>query len=171
VNEPATDKLDHGAVFDGPYRYLLWRTLSPLINSGTILFVMLNPSTATATDDDPTIRRVKSFANLWGYRTLEVVNAFAIRSTDPVGLLSVEDPVGLDNDDHIREAATRADKIVVAWGAAEAIRGKREKEVLSLLGDDVHCLGTTQGGHPKHPLYVPAKTKPILYKPIEMSDA
>lgn len=167
MNEPATDKLDHGAVFDGPYRYLLWRTLSPIINSGTILFVMLNPSTATATEADPTIRRVMDFADRWGYKKLQITNAFALRSTRPEGLLQVEDPVGPENDRYIEQAALEADKIVVAWGAfmVGAQYEERLSRVLLLLPHPVYCLGTTENGSPRHPLYLRKSIPLSVYSP------
>lgn len=155
--------MDAGAICDPPYRYLLWRTLSPLVNRGTVLFIMMNPSVATATEDDPTVRRVMGFADMWGYRTLEVANIFALRSTDPKGLLDVADPVGPENDHHIRMAASRADLVIAAWGIPP-VDGGRIDEVLDLIGKDVFCLGHTMDGHPRHPLYIPKATKPLLYR-------
>lgn len=150
----------HGAVVDGPYRYLLWRTVSA--SDRTVLWVMLNPSTADAFVDDPTIRRVLGFSSLWGYGRVEVVNLFAARATDPRELERFADPVGPRNDDHIRAAVARAHAIVCAWGAHKgAGPERRAREVRQLLPPPTYCLGVTAGGHPKHPLYLSAST-PLL---------
>ena len=67
------------------YRYWLHRDIAPLRREG-LVFVLLNPSTATATIDAPTIPRSMVFAAL-GYRELTVVNLFAIRATKPKDLI------------------------------------------------------------------------------------
>lgn len=121
---------------------------------------MLNPSTADAVKDDPTIRRVIGFARSWGCGSLQVLNLFAIRATDPRVMLAADDPVGPENDEHIaRElrAAKSEDRFVLAaWGAHGGHRA-RDFHVMHRLVDGVdwRCLGRTHQGHPKHPLYVP----------------
>lgn len=149
------------------YRYTLTREVSPVGGRGALCVVMLNPSTATAEADDPTIRRVKGFARTWGYQSVGIVNLFAWRSTDPRRLLFVEDPIGPENDARIREIASNANAVLVAWGLRGAHRG-RDTEVLALLasiGVAPLCLGTTKGGHPRHPLYAPAGLAPIVFEP------
>ena len=81
-----------------------------------VLFALLNPSTADALRDDPTIRRCMAFARRWRFGALEVVNLFAFRSTDPLGLRKVQDPVGPDNDAQLRAAARRSTRMVAGWG-------------------------------------------------------
>lgn len=147
------------AVFDEKkiYRYSLTRDF--LLGKGRVLFVMLNPSTATAEASDPTVRRCEGFARIWGYRTLEVVNAFAFRATYPVDLKKAADPVGPENDRHLADAAVRADKIVAAWGVHGAFK-RRFEQVLKILAPfDVWCLGMTREGFPLHPLYQPNDAK------------
>ena len=146
------------------YRYHLRRFIS-LVGQNNVLFVMLNPSTADELVDDPTIRRCRGFATLMNAKELRVVNLFAARSTDPKRLREHADPVGPDNDDAIREAAKWADHIVAAWGIHGDLHG-RNKQVLELLADArpdlmIECLGMTDGGHPRHPLYLSAETKVI----------
>jgi len=148
------------------YRYTLTREVASLDGHGVVCWVMLNPSTATAETDDPTIRRVKAFSRAWGYRSASIVNLFAYRSTEPRRLLYVEDPVGPENDRVIREVAGNANAVVVAWGVHGAHRG-RDAQVLALLaaiGVSPLCLGTTRGGHPKHPLYMPAGLAPLVFQ-------
>jgi hypothetical protein len=146
-----------GMVAHGPYRYLLsrrWGLGAPA------LFVMLNPSTADATDDDPTIRRCIGFARRWGAPAVEVVNLYALRATRPRDLFAHAAPVGPDNDDAIAGAAARAGAIVVAWGVHGARDPRRAARVLELLrGHPIACLGVNRGGEPRHPLYLPARAR------------
>jgi hypothetical protein len=97
-----------GATFDptGAYRYALWRVWDG--NRPPLVFVMLNPSIADAERDDPTIRRCLGFACAWGYGALTVVNLFALRATCPHTLRRAADPVGPDNDEHLRAALAGA---------------------------------------------------------------
>lgn len=141
----------------GLYRYRLTRTWDYSLRRAC--FLMLNPSTADASVDDPTIKRCKSFAAAWGAGGIEVVNLFAWRATDPDVLPTVADPVGPDNDRYIRAALEQCRPIVAAWGAGATKLKRREAAVLEIIrrvGVDVMCLGTTKGGHPLHPLYIPA---------------
>src|SRR5690606_18576726 len=85
----------------GQYRYLLTRPIPAPFwkpDAGEAVFVMLNPSTADASEDDPTIRRCIGFAKEWGCTGLTVANLYALRSTDPKGLWKHRDPVGPEND-------------------------------------------------------------------------
>jgi hypothetical protein len=147
----------------GRYRYTLSRELGA--GHGVVAFLMLNPSTATETENDPTIRRCIGFARAWGYRRLEVLNLFALRSTDPAGLLEVE-PVGPENDAAIAEIARAADRVVCAWGThsggVHKLLVDRERRVLELLsGVPLSCLATAQDGRPRHPLYLRSDLKPV----------
>jgi len=158
--------LSQGATFSAckKYRYRLWREWWSL-SVRTILWVLLNPSTADAEHLDPTLRRCLSYSNMWGFGHMEIVNIFAWRSTDPEGLKHSKDPVGPGNDDAILEAAHATDRIVVGWG----VHGHyldRDLAVYELLRGahrELHCLGVTKHGHPKHPLYVPSWEIPTLY--------
>lgn len=145
---------------DGVYRYRLTRTWDRSL--GVACFVMLNPSTANAEDDDPTIRRCLRFAHAWGYGALTVVNLYALRSTDPKALRLHHAPCGPDNDAHILAAAAESSVMVAAWGAFKT-DDSRAQEVLGLLGD-VQCLGVTLGGAPRHPLYVKGDVLPQSYQ-------
>lgn len=138
------------------YRYTLRREIPGLGFEGTVLFVMLNPSTADDNVDDPTIRRCVSFATRWGFARLEVGNLYALRSTDPASLFASDDPVGRDNDRHLEAMAGRATEIIVAWGATRHPFPKRAQDVLRRLEFHcrANCLGQTKQLHPRHPLYV-----------------
>lgn len=145
----------------GLYRYSLtrvWNQAGP-----RVVWVMLNPSTADARLDDPTIRRCLAFSKREGFGALTVVNLFAFRATDPAKLATAADPVGPDNDTHIEDAVRQADKVIAAWGADTAAAKDDRARVLAVCGmvDRVRplwCLGCTKDGSPRHPLYVPGNT-------------
>lgn len=143
---------------DGGHRYLLTRVWDR--DRAPMVVVMLNPSTADAFVDDPTIRRLagpNGFARRHGAGGVVVVNLFALRSTDPRALLHHEDPVGRYNDAFIRQASDMADTVVCAWGAAGVQDGRGQQVTAALRARRVplSCLGTTSTGQPRHPLYVP----------------
>ncbi len=140
------------------YRYSLTRDWG---EGDRVLWVMVNPSSASHLEDDPTVRRCQTFSRAWGYGGLTVANLFALRSTDPKALKRHRDPVGPDNDATIRSLATAGDTqlVIVAWGANGALhnRGLIVLERLVEWGVTPMRLGPpTKGGHPGHPLYVPA---------------
>ena len=123
---------------------------------------MLNPSAADEERNDPTIRRCIGFARDWGFGLLEVVNLFALMSTDPKGLLETEDPVGPDNDATIQDALQRADKVILAWGNQGSRHRERAAHVMKMALDasNPHHLGMTKLGFPRHPLLLPRSTRP-----------
>lgn len=145
----------------GIYRYRLTRTWEETLP--VLFWIMLNPSTADADVDDPTVRRCVGFARSFGCGGIDVRNLFAYRATDPSQLLLVKDPVGPDNDPHhIMALATRCKSgpVVAAWGTKGSLLDRAER-VLYLLknwGVALHCLGKTKDGHPKHPLYLSAES-------------
>lgn len=125
--------------------------------AATCAFLMLNPSAADERSTDRTVRRCVGFAERGGYGRLVIVNVFARRVAVPNTRGSVDDPVGADNDAHIREALRRADAVVCAWGnrggraaprvikVGEMLLAEGCQEKLRTLGD------LTGGGHPPHP--------------------
>ncbi len=144
---------------DGRYRYWLTRIWD--LDRPRACWIALNPSTADASVDDPTIRRCMGFSRRWGAGGIYVVNLFALRATDPRELRLPGDPVGPDNDAYLKDAA-RAGFLcfVAAWGAS-AIAAARVEPVLAIFrehGRLLQCLGQTKDGAPRHPLYVRADT-------------
>lgn len=148
----------------GFYRYRLGRRWG----DGEIVgFVMLNPSTADAEKDDPTIRRCIGFAKQWGFDGIEVVNLFAYRATFPSDLIKAVDPIGPDNDQHIRAVASTCRTIVAAWGQLWHGFETRGRNVAAILEDGfrkLKCLGVTKDGFPKHPLYLRKDTLIVDFK-------
>ena len=145
----------------GRYRYRLGRRWD---GGKTMLFVMLNPSTADAHQDDPTIRRCIWFAKRDGCGALEVVNLFALRATDPAELLGAHEPIGgAKNYQAIVAAAGCASVVVAAWGSsvprAHAAQPGRVFALLRAHGPGpVFALKVTAAGAPGHPLYLPASS-------------
>lgn len=151
----------------GQYRYTLSRgsrLLHPMC--GPAVFCMLNPSTADATLDDPTIRRCRGFADSWDCAGIIVVNLYALRSTDPSQLWRHDDAVGSENDEWLANVALHHKSICCAWGTnAKPERVRKAVEIFRDCGATLMCLGTTKDGHPRHPLYVRADAKAIEWKP------
>lgn len=153
------------------FRYRLERRWG---NGPPLLFIMLNPSTADATVDDPTIRRCRHFALAHRFDALEVVNLFAFRATEPIDLRRAGYPVGQDNDFHLRAAIDAAGSVCVAWGANGGLHWveKRVQEVMPMLFRrqvQPQCLQITRAGHPSHPLMLrnDCKLKPFNAAAIE----
>jgi hypothetical protein len=147
----------------GLYRYTLTRRWDGL--GGLINWIMLNPSTADASLDDPTIRRCVGFSKGWGYGAMVVTNLFAYRSTDPKAMKAAGDPVGPENDSYVMEWARASARVVLAYGAHGGHRA-RDREVIRALdaaGVELFALGTTAAGHPVHPLYQPGAAVPVPY--------
>jgi len=152
---------------DEVYRYSLMRIWEPELPKA--LFIGLNPSTADAELDDPTIRRCVGFADSWGCGGIEMVNLFAFRATNPADMKKAPDPVGPHNDETIIQMAVEWEPkyVIAAWGAHGGW-WRRNIEVLNLLGQrnvEVTVLGETKAGHPKHPLYLPKILKPYKWSP------
>jgi hypothetical protein len=139
------------------YRYLLVREWLP--GQPSINWIMLNPSTADARRDDATIRRCLQFSRAWGYGRMVVTNLFAFRATDPEALKMDADPVGPDNDEFLLATAAAAKTVVLGWGTHGEYRA-RGAEVCQLLKDfPLKCLGVTNGGFPRHPLFMKSDTQ------------
>jgi len=166
-----SDYLDvnmNGAILseDRIYRYLLTRKLS--FEKSICLFIMLNPSTADETKNDPTVTRCIGFAKHWGFGRLEVCNIFAYRATNPKELYDLEYPsqvIGPDNDIHLRHAIERADRVVCAWGNHGVLfnRGIFLREAITLQNRTQMVFKITQKGQPIHPLYQKADAELITW--------
>ncbi len=149
----------------GKYRYLLRRAWDH--DRMRALFVMLNPSTADAEIDDPTIRSCMRLCKNWGYGSFEVVNLFGWRATDPKELAKADDPVGPDNGRVVEGAIRRVDVAICAWGANPAAE-QRAYPMWAKIHSNMpaaFCLGVTKRGCPRHPLYIKTGTVPVLYRP------
>jgi hypothetical protein len=144
------------------YRYLLTRVWAP---GPRALFVMLNPSTATEVQNDPTVERCERRARALGFGAFRVTNIFAYRATDPRVMRAVADPVGPANDAAILDSVPWADAVVCAWGnhGLHLGRGPAVEAMLRAAGAQLHHLGLTGQGQPTHPLYVSYDRQPVAW--------
>jgi hypothetical protein len=139
----------------GRYRYRLRHTWND--ERPPMVWVLLNPSTADADEDDPTVRRCVGFAKAHQFGGVTLVNLFAYRATNPKKLKTIADPIGPENDRHIlRVCGERSvSKVIGAWGAARfADPRARQVEAMIRMHQPIWCFGKTVGGQPRHPLYV-----------------
>jgi hypothetical protein len=137
------------------YRYGLTRIWDA--QGARVVFVMLNPSTATEIQNDPTVERCERRARTLGFGAFQVVNIFAWRATDPRDMRAAADPVGPGNDTAILQGAAWADRAICAWGThgAHLGRGEAVRNLLIRAGKGpLFHLGLTAQGHPCHPLYL-----------------
>ena len=146
------------------YRYSLTRVWDA--GGRRALFVMLNPSTATEVQNDPTVERCERRARALGFGAFQVTNIFAWRDTDPRKMRAAAEPVGDANDRAILDGAAWADVIIAAWGThgAHLDRGPTVEALLREAGHTLYHLGLSKAGHPKHPLYIAYSAQPQLWQ-------
>ncbi len=145
------------------YRYSLTRVWNP--EGQRVAFIMLNPSTATEVQNDPTVERCERRARTLGFGAFSVTNIFAWRDTDPRKMRTAIDPVGPENDHAISDACDWSDRIIAAWGThgEHLKRGAVVETLLRENGGPVYHLGLSKAGHPKHPLYIAYAQKPQIW--------
>jgi len=145
------------------YRYALTRTWDT--GGKRVLFVMLNPSTATEVQNDPTVERCERRARTLGFGAFRVCNIFAYRATDPRVMRAQVDPTGPANDTAILEGADWADTVICAWGThgEHLSRGPQVETLLRATGKPLFHLGLSKAGHPKHPLYIAYAHQPKVW--------
>lgn len=154
----------------GCYRWSLSRVWNPNLLKPWVGWIMLNPSTADASFDDPTIRKCMAFSRAWGYGGMTVRNLFCLRATQPQDMLAADHPNGPPEqlsqvDRTLAGLAVGCQLIIAAWGVNGSHRG-RDREVYKLfeaIDVKLHCLRLTKDGHPEHPLYLPLDLKPVEF--------
>lgn len=148
----------YGAVISecGLYRYRLWRIWDD--SKPLCMFVMHNPSTADAQEDDPTIRRCVGFAKSWGYGGIYIGNLSPYRATKPTEMLKVDLSTlcPIENIMHTNEMSRLCSMHIFAYGNPII------KDLLPEIWDDRwHYLKLTKSRNPYHPLYLKSDLKPI----------
>lgn len=143
------------------YRTILWRIHDPAIPP--LVFLMLNPSTADASNDDPTIRRCRGFAQREGAGGIVVINLSPFRATDPKDLNATRMVTDVDfmiprgpQEDAFKTAAATNGRLVCAWGANYQPWMKWSIGLAQMTFGHAYCLGLTKSGHPRHPLMLPS---------------
>lgn len=165
-----------GEVTSGNFRYELtrrWESAKFTNDPDTVVWCMLNPSTASAYEDDPTLRRCIEFSRLWGYNALRVVNLYALRTTDPARLRQLNYPIGLDNWKWLDSATRHANsaRVLLAWGSHvhSTVYARAVAHVLSgNIG--AYVLGYNKDGQPKHPLYLKKDLRPRICLPHQIGE-
>lgn len=148
-----------GQIASNGHRYALWRRIG--IYDRIIHWIMLNPSSADGDTDDATMRRVTSYSQAWDFDLLTVGNLWSYRATKPADLRKWLNTGGewvtranAKSDRRVAQMATRADRVIVAWGAA----GRKDRRSLAMLrlldshGIEPYALSLTRRGEPVHPL-------------------
>lgn len=145
------------------FRYALTRVWDT--GGRRVLFVMLNPSTATEVQNDPTVERCERRARALGFGAFRVCNIFAWRETDPFAMRRAADPIGPGNDAAILQGCNWADTLICAWGThgAHLDRGPAVERLMRGAGKPLHHLGLSKAGHPKHPLYIAYSQQPVRW--------
>lgn len=149
------------------FRYHLWRVWNAQLPR--MVIIGLNPSTADEATDDRTISKCCQFAKREGCGGLSMVNLFAFRATKPPVMMNDPAPIGEENDAILSDlcdggALIQVGRLVAAWGTDGSFL-ERDKAVWSWLKyRKPLCFGHTKDGHPKHPLYLPAKTPLVAYE-------
>ena len=149
---------------DQRYRFSLCRTWNDQLPAA--LFVMMNPSTADLTADDPTVAKCGRFARAWGYGRLFVGNVCAYRTTNKLALLGVDDPVGAENIAAIIAMARDSAVTIVAHGQLPKGLQRHAHNVCRALRDagiELHVLRLSKDGTPVHPLYLPESLAPVRW--------
>jgi hypothetical protein len=154
---------------DGLYRYTLFRGWGAIGREA--LFILLNPSTADGTVDDPTVCKCRLLTRGLGLNAMRIGNLYAFRATDPKALARAADPIGPECNDHLRRMIGIADIIICGWGNPPAGIEKdafatRAAEVLDMVrgaGKTAMAYRVNATGHPHHPLYLPGDAKPVAY--------
>lgn len=170
---PVPNNIQRSAILseDGLYRYRLSRWWSDRLP--WVTFLMLNPSTADALEDDATIRKCVGFAEHWGFGGIEVTNLFAMRSRDPLALVDAKNPTGPEYTRHLYDSIHKSTLLIASWGCESTLKKKpmllaRPKAVVSAiraLRSDlpIECLGMSKTGNPYHPLMLAYDTPRIPY--------
>jgi len=164
-----------GQVALNGHRFALWRHVGDSLVHATdriACWIMLNPSTADANKDDPTMRRVSDFSRRWGYNWVTVGNLWPHRTSKPVELRSwlarrdeFVERATTESESWVADMVERAHMVIVAWGAHgdHNARGTRMLDFLCEQGVEPYALALTKSGAPSHPLRLSSLLEPQPY--------
>jgi hypothetical protein len=132
-------------------------------------------------DRDASLRRVLSFARREAWDIVEVSYLFSRVGDSPDEVRAHAEPIAEGHDEHLRDAASLATKVIAAWGSSIPMGKKqpattkdRDKRVVKLLKEAGHatlqCFA--RDGHPReflkyppHPLNIPRDTPMGVWSP------
>ena len=171
VNPYTPSMMKRYAEVSGEYRYKLSRIWEPTKNK--ILFIMINPSTANATEDDRTIKALLEITKKWpGYGGFYVGNLYPHITSRPAELRNMPypDDIRAINEKSIEEMASECSIVIYAWGTKGPDERQKEPEWLrKIMNRDVCIIGLSVKGVPKHPLQRSQykhliQEEPVLYR-------
>jgi hypothetical protein len=147
------------------HRYVLYRDWLAGRDLRRLMVIGLNPSTADEFANDPTVTRCCNFAKGWGFSGLVMTNLFSYRATDPACIKAAAHPTDTENDRWLLQEAAAAGLVIAAWGVhgSHLDRAAQLTSMLRNAGIELHCLGTTKAGDPRHPLYMPRDCQPVVW--------
>ncbi len=148
---------------DRKHRYMLSRIWDE--NTGAVVFIGLNPSTADENNDDRTIKKCIKYAKDWGYGGIYMINLFSFRATNPNKMLSALNPTNDENDKYIEKYINIGKKVICAWGNDGSFQD-RNNDITNKF-KDLYCLKLNQTGQPAHPLYLEDNLKPKLMSELQ----
>jgi hypothetical protein len=131
------------------------------------LWVGLNPSTAGASAEDQTTRKIRGFSERGGAGAYVLMNLFDRRATDPRDLRGADLAwLALDrNLQAVAEMARDCDLVVCCWGRHGRLHGQDE-EFLRIIGRQagkLRALRINSDGTPAHPLMLPYSARMRTY--------
>jgi hypothetical protein len=149
--------MESSAGLRGLYRWWLFRCWAA--NLPLIIWIMMNPSTADHTKNDPTILKVIRYSTKWGFGAVLVLNIYAFRSSRPENLpQKMKEAVGLSNNWWIRTifayAAKKNIPVICAWGVKHKERGCQVRQMANDASLELQCLEVALNGEPKHPRFL-----------------
>jgi hypothetical protein len=149
---------------DERYRYALVREWNAALDK--LVVIGLNPSTADEVVNDPTVTRCVKRANSLMCGGLVMLNLFAWRATDPMGMRAQVDPIGSMNDAVLLAMAVKRPVVLAAWGNNGILRNRAQfvTDLLISAGVTLHSLAVTELGQPQHPLYIPYSKAPSVWR-------
>lgn len=149
---------------DGLYRFSLWRIWDE--SKPLVMLIGLNPSTANAQSDDPTIRRVRAISKSLGFGGVYMCNCFSYIYTNPDFLKSETLDAMMRNAEILKRVAESCADIIFAWGNFPIVREMEIDKKLSAAFPNAKALFINKNGSPKHPLYCKTETQPIRFNPF-----
>ena len=153
----------------GLYRYRLERSVG--MDGPVFAFFGINPSTADATENDPTVRKWIGFTKTWAGSRFIVGNVWPLRSKNVKALATATKWKHIDRENwqHLEQMVAEADVLVPCWGDRGKVPRAMHNDLDRLrawlvtqgqaTGKPVRCFGLTKGGDPMHPLRLAYSTE------------
>ena len=146
--------MNKGADFsaDNKHRFKLWRIWDN--NLPMVMCIGLNPSTANAETNDPTIRNLIETFTRMGFGGFYMVNCFSIISSTPgiLDSIDINDSIGTDNHYYVGELSEECSCVVFAWGDYKVVSSSGIDKRWIEMFPNAKCFGKNKNGTPKHPM-------------------